>query len=78
MAAGFLSKPGTEHGPCEECKHTDCAMTRRIAESDCEICGEPIGYEKRFVKGSIPVFKGTRPDRFQHEVCAHQQQERGE
>ena len=50
MAAGRLPAPGTELGPCDPptCIHRDCAETRRMAESACVSCGEPIGYEVRF------------------------------
>lgn len=50
MAAGILPKPGTELGPCEDhgCGHTDCAETRRMAAVICRLCGEPVGYERRF------------------------------
>ena len=48
MAAGMLSKPGTEYGPCvEECAHRDCAATRAAAASDCTICAGQIGYAVR-------------------------------
>ena len=51
MAAGMLSKPGSEYGPCAgECDHTDCAATRRMAETPCRICKEPIGYDRRFYR----------------------------
>jgi hypothetical protein len=49
MAAGILSKPGTEYGPCaKECQHTDCRKTREMAEARCTICRKPIGYDTRF------------------------------
>lgn len=49
MAAGRLPAPGTDLGPCAEpCQHVDCAETRRMAESACEDCGKPIGYDVRF------------------------------
>lgn len=49
MAAVGLAKPGSEHGPCaDSCAHTDCAETRRQAETPCDICGEKIGYDKPF------------------------------
>ena len=49
MAAGRLPFPGTEFGPCvEECKHLDCAETRRMATSVCHYCQTEIGYDKRF------------------------------
>ena len=62
MAAGFLSKPGTEYGPCDPiCGHTDCAQTRQMANTPCRICGEPIGYERRFFD--------SKRDGIVHEVC---------
>lgn len=49
MAAVGLPKPGTEYGPCaEECKHVDCAETRKQAATACDICREPIGYDRPF------------------------------
>jgi hypothetical protein len=49
MAAGMIAKPGTEFGPCaDDCTHTDCAQTRALADAMCQLCGEPIGYERRF------------------------------
>jgi hypothetical protein len=64
MAAGFLSAPGTEYGPCEgECQHADCASTRRLAEKVCPHCDEPIGYDRGFYQdGAWTVLE--------HEVCA--------
>lgn len=50
MAAGTISKPGTLYGPCvdENCGHTDCAASRKMAATACALCGEPIGYERLF------------------------------
>jgi hypothetical protein len=49
MAAGSLPAPGTKHGPCmEACQHRDCQLTREDAAEICIICGEPIGYNRRF------------------------------
>ena len=49
MAASTLSAPGTEFGPCEtDCHHRDCAATRIAAQGACQICGEPIGYDRRY------------------------------
>ena len=49
MGWGMLSEPGTEYGPCKErCEHTDCAATRKDAESKCLFCGERIGYGTKF------------------------------
>jgi len=41
---------GIEIGPCvdEDCGHKDCDKTREMARSECLICGEEIGYERRF------------------------------
>lgn len=48
MAAGYLSEPGTEYGPCEECDHRDCAETRSLAAKVCPECAESIGYGRGF------------------------------
>lgn len=51
MAAGVLSEPGTQYGPCiEDCKHVDCAATRRHAAVICPDCHKPIGYGNRFYR----------------------------
>ena len=52
MAAGMISKPGTQYGPCEgECEHTDCADQRKRVENKCIHCGKRIGYETKFYAG---------------------------
>ena len=57
MEAIFLSPPGTEYGPCTlPCEHRDCAETRREAASLCGLCGQPIGYDRRFYKGITSEF----------------------
>ena len=49
MAAGTLSAPGTQFGPCAiGCKHTDCAKTREMADTLCTVCLNAIGYDVRF------------------------------
>ncbi len=49
MAAGIMAAPGTEYGPCADaCEHTDCAATRKRAQSICFHCKKPIGYGVRF------------------------------
>jgi len=49
MAAGRISEPGTEFGPCPEpCHHTDCAQLRKTTEAICRFCDKPIGYAVRF------------------------------
>lgn len=51
MAAGILSKPGTEFGPCQSaCVHKDCNQTRTMARTKCVYCDQAIGYETRFYK----------------------------
>jgi hypothetical protein len=63
MAAISLPPPGTALGPCPEpCEHTDCAETRRIAESRCTRCEDPIGYERAF-------YHDAEHDGFIHAVC---------
>jgi len=55
MAAIRLPHPGKivrreEIGPCvdEDCGHTDCIQTRRMANRHCPVCGLIIGYEIPF------------------------------
>ncbi len=70
MAAGTLPRPGTELGPCEEeCQHTDCAETHRMAAQLCTICGEPISYETPFFRASGDWQQLTHAD------CLREQQE---
>jgi hypothetical protein len=73
MAAGILSKPGTELGPCATaCQHVDCASARRDAESRCVYCGEPIGYETRFYARD----GGMTGKGWAHALCVEQEVER--
>lgn len=74
MAAGHLSPPGTEWGPCEqECQHRDCAQTRRMAGMACRICGETIGYDRQFfIEGeTVP---GVGPTQMVHAVCSYREE----
>jgi hypothetical protein len=49
MAAGMIDKPGTQYGSCSgACKHTDCALTRKMAATTCPVCLKTIGYGVRF------------------------------
>lgn len=56
MAFGMLPEPGKmgwhgerQIGPCVEgCDHPSCRKTREMSKTECEICGEPIGYETKF------------------------------
>lgn len=64
MAAGALSAPGTQYGPCvEPCEHRDCASTRELAEKICPHCNEPIGYDRNFYQD------GTWTT-LEHQLCA--------
>ena len=48
MAPGYIPKPGQD-GPCKmDCEHHDCAWMRDIANTECYICGEVIGYERGY------------------------------
>ena len=63
MGWGTVSAPGTEHGPCGDgCQHTDCAATRKMAESKCIICEKEIGYDTSF-------YVGDEKDTYQHAAC---------
>lgn len=49
MAAGYISKPGSEFGPClNECHHVDCMHTRVMSAAICHYCKEEIGYDVAF------------------------------
>lgn len=64
MAAGLLPKPGTRLGPCRgSCRHLDCAETRRMADTLCDICHKPIGYDALF-------YRGDTIEHLTHEGCA--------
>ena len=66
MSFATIAAPGTEFGPCAEpCEHTDCAATRRTAEALCNICGEPIGYDRRYYSDD--------PGGYVHALCAEEQ-----
>lgn len=47
MAWIAIEPAGTKRGPCLDCKHDDCRHARRIAETCCTYCREPIGYERQ-------------------------------
>jgi len=67
MAAAWLSKPGTEYGPCPDpCKHTDCQATRDMAAALCHVCEEPIGYDRRF-------YFEPKTKRYVHAICLESQ-----
>lgn len=78
MAAGALPPPGSEYGPCEtECKHTDCAATRREAAEVCDECHKPIGYDRRFfIENPWPAGASVPHRSYVHEVCAYEREER--
>lgn len=71
MAAGFISEPGSEYGPCAtKCSHVDCQQSRSMAEHVCDICGKAIGYGRRFYDES-----GSGTHRLVHAVCLEEQME---
>ena len=57
MAAISIPHPGkvvngVEIGPCiNPCHHIDCASIRRVSETPCGLCGEPIGYDINYFAG---------------------------
>lgn len=56
MAAGILSAPGTEYGPCAtDCAHIDCKQTHEMAAATCHVCGKAIGYGKRFYRQGLTL-----------------------
>lgn len=71
MAAGTIPEPGkvvrgVEIGPCvDDCDHTDCKQSREMAETECPICGDAIGYETPFY---------DRDGVLVHAACAEDQQ----
>lgn len=72
MAAGQLSKPGSEHGPCvKPCGHIDCKQTREMARSECKYCRAEIGYSRRF----FILEKHMGEDVLCHEGCAFDEQD---
>jgi hypothetical protein len=85
MAASTLPEPGKivrgeEIGPCiEPCEHTDCAATRRMAETHCSICGQVIGYETLFydIGQRKPMVSKTLTEDLVHAIC-HEMQVREE
>jgi len=70
MGWSLLPKPGTKTGPCKgECEHTDCAKTRKMAQSKCSICNEKIGYERGFYA------RDDERDVLDHAVCSLEEAE---
>lgn len=49
MPAHVVPLPGEKYGPCSgTCNHPECTEMRKIAETPCKYCKEPIGYNKVF------------------------------
>lgn len=72
MAAGILSKPGAEYGPCvDACEHLDCKSMRERAESICPLCQKPIGYERRFYYITPDLLAGIE-EGYGHAVCVEE------
>lgn len=76
MAAGILSAPGEPYGPCaDDCRHHDCALTRKMAASLCPRCEKPIGYDVRFYRvdaepsGDVLTDATGEPYSLAHALC---------
>lgn len=41
--------PGTPFGPCETCDHAACRWIINTADSPCDECEQPLGYDRPFV-----------------------------
>jgi fermentation-respiration switch protein FrsA (DUF1100 family) len=66
-----LDAPGSAYGPCQEgCRHFDCADSRVNAQSSCQRCGEPIGYERSFYRVGSTGAPGPLGDPGHH-IYAH-------
>lgn len=69
MASSYISKPGTEYGPCiGDCDHRDCSASRKIASANCHWCNKPIGYDTHFYSDGDGVWV--------HAVCEEEAEER--
>lgn len=54
MGYMWISKPGSDYGPCaDECTHEDCKHLRKWAEGICPLCNEPLGYERGFYRKHV-------------------------
>jgi len=77
MAAGRIPAPGKQYGPCEgHCAHLDCAHSRSDAATACNLCGKPIGYEKRFYReGDVLSHADCLEDAIEEELRAQRESE---
>jgi hypothetical protein len=76
MAAGKIPAIGHHLGPCKEsCHHTDCAGLRRMAESYCRLCNEPIGYDRYFYID--PQQPKTGDKAYIHAICLEKENDNG-
>ncbi len=67
IPAEILPVPGGDVAPyttCAACDHAGCVKDRALAAQPCAVCGEPIGYNRRFYEWSRT---GPRPPA--HEAC---------
>lgn len=73
-----LAAPGDKFGPCKKpCKHTDCAASRKEAETPCIHCSKPIGYDTRFYTNTNHDESGKLLSRaYEHFTCAWEAIER--
>ncbi len=48
MRLSILTAPGEKHGPCEHCRHDECADQRELASTVCHCCQDLIGFNRAF------------------------------
>lgn len=48
MRLTILTRPGEKHGPCEQCRHDQCAEQRELASTVCHCCQDLIGFHRAF------------------------------
>ena len=78
VAAGQLSAPGTEFGPCgieddkPTCVHPGCWTTHGMATSRCVHCGKPIGYETGFFNVTSYDERAVGVQTLAHELCEYE------
>jgi len=48
MRLTILTRPGEKHGPCEQCRHDECAEQRELASTVCHCCQDLIGFHRAF------------------------------
>lgn len=44
----ILTRPGEKHGPCDQCRHEECAEQRDLAATICHCCRDLIGFHRAY------------------------------